>query len=135
MAPVSVIIVSVGGGLGAIAREGAILLFGRYSAAFPVDIFAANSLSCLLLGLIFGLHQKRRVSDQVALLVSTGFCGGMSTFSTFIYGAYSELGTPGHLALSVLYIMVSLVVGYCMTWAGLHLAMKMRGPSDEILGD
>lgn len=127
MAPLSVIIVFVGGGLGAIAREGAILLVGRYSTAFPLDIFAANSLACFLLGLIFGLHQKKCVSDQVALLISTGFCGGMSTFSTFIFGAYSELNTPGHLALSVLYIMVSLVAGYCMTWAGLHLAMKVRG--------
>lgn len=127
MAPLPVIIVFVGGGLGAISREGAMLLVGRYSSAFPIDIFSANILACLLLGLIFGLHQKGRVSDHVSLLVSTGFCGGMSTFSTFIFGAYSELNTTGHLALSVLYIFASLVVGYCMTLAGLHLAMKARG--------
>lgn len=127
MSPLPVIIVFVGGGLGAIVREGAVLLVGRYSTAFPIDIFAANSLACLLLGLISGLHQKGRVSDHVTLLISTGFCGGMSTFSTFIFGAYSELNTPGHLALSVLYIISSLVAGYRATLAGLTLATKVRG--------
>ncbi|MFK8251862.1 CrcB family protein [Ancylobacter terrae] len=121
-----VLIVFVGGGLGAITRELFMLLFGRYSAAFPVDIFAANSLAAFLLGFIFGLHQRRRASDHVTLLVSTGFCGGMSTFSTFIFGAYSEMTTPGQLGLSVLYVISSLVVGYSVTLLGLRAAAQLR---------
>ena len=69
------VLVFVGGGLGAMGREMFMLLFGRYSTAFPVDIFAANMLAAFLLGLVFGLHAARRVPDHVALLISTGFCG------------------------------------------------------------
>ncbi|MBS7544048.1 MULTISPECIES: CrcB family protein [Ancylobacter] len=121
-----VIIIFVGGGLGAITRELSMLLMGRYSVAFPVDIFAANIFASFLLGLVFGLHQARRASDNVTLLVSTGFCGGMSTFSTFIYGAYSEMVTPGQLGLSFLYVIASLVIGYSVTWLGLGAATQLR---------
>jgi len=120
------VLVFVGGGLGAVTRELLVLVLGSYSSAFPVDIFAANILASFLLGLVFGLHQAHRASDHVALLISTGFCGGMSTFSTFIFGAFSEMTRPGQLGLSLLYIIASLVVGYSVTWLGLRTAAQMR---------
>lgn len=119
-------IVFAGGAFGAIAREFSMLAFGRYSAAFPVDVFVANILASLLLGFVFGLHQSRRISDNATLLISTGFCGGMSTFSTFVYGAFSEMRTPGQLGLSILYIITSLVIGYSVTWLGLKAAAQLR---------
>jgi len=120
------VLVFAGGGLGAITRELLMLLFGRYSESFPVDIFAANMIAAFLLGLVFGLHLARRASDNVALLISTGFCGGMSTFSTFAFGAYSQMATPGELGLSLLYVIASLVVGYSVTLLGLHTAAQFR---------
>ncbi|MBB3772728.1 CrcB protein [Angulomicrobium tetraedrale] len=121
-----VVNVFVGGGVGAITRELSMLMLGRYSSAFPIDIFAANVLASFLLGLIFGLHRAGHASNNVTLLVSTGFCGGMSTFSTFIYGAYSEMATPGQLGLSLLYVIASLVIGYSVTWLGLRVATQLR---------
>ncbi len=120
------VIVFAGGGLGAIIRELSMLMFGRYSAGFPVDIFAANIIASFMLGLIVGLHQDRRASDHVVLLISTGICGGMSTFSSFIYGAYSEMMRPGELGLSTLYVIASLVIGYSVAWLGLHAAAGLR---------
>ena len=120
------VIVFVGGGLGAIVRELFMLMLGRYSAAFPVDIFAANILASFLLGLVFSLHQTHRASDNTNLLISTGFCGGMSTFSSFIFGAYSEMTTAGHLLLSLLYIIASLVIGYGAAWLGLRAGAQLR---------
>lgn len=120
------VIVFVGGGLGAIVRELFMLMLGRYSAAFPVDIFAANLIASFLLGLVSGLHQEHRTSDTTTLLISTGFCGGMSTFSSFVFGAYSEMTTPGRLGLSLLYIIASLVIGYGAAWLGLRAAAQRR---------
>ena len=120
------VIVFVGGGFGAIVREIFMLMLGRYSMAFPVDIFAANILASFLLGLVSGFHQQHHASDNTTLLISTGFCGGMSTFSSFVFGAYSEMTTPGRLALSLLYIIASLVIGYGAAWLGLRAATQRR---------
>ncbi len=120
------VFVFMGGGFGAIVREISMLMLGRYSAAFPVDIFIANVIAAFLLGLVSGLHQEHRASDDAMLLISTGFCGGMSTFSSFIFGAYSEMWEPGRLALSLLYIIASLVIGYGAAWLGLRAATQAR---------
>ncbi|MBO1075520.1 CrcB family protein [Roseomonas marmotae] len=122
----SAAIVFAGGGLGAIARELFMLMLGRYSTAFPVDIFMANILASFLLGMVFGLHRARRASDSANLLIATGFCGGMSTFSSFVFGAFSEMTTPGRLFLSILYIIASLVVGYGAAWIGLRSVTRKR---------
>lgn len=121
-----VTLVFLGGGAGAIVRELSMLMFGRYSDTFPVDIFTVNIIASLLLGLVAGLHRVNRASDGTVLLISTGFCGGMSTFSTFIFGAYSEGTMPGRFEFSLLYVVSSLVVGYCATWLGLHGATRLR---------
>lgn len=120
------IMVLVGGGLGAIVREFSMLLFSRESAAFPVDIFAVNMLASLVLGLAFGRHRGARLSDNATLFVSTGLFGGMSTFSTFTYGSYPEMTTPGGLGLSLAYVIASLVIGYSVTWLGLNVATRIR---------
>ena len=120
------VLVFVGGGFGAIVREVSMLMLGRYSAAFPVDIFVANIVASFLLGLVSGFHQEHRASDSATLLISTGFCGGLSTFSSFIFGAYSEAMKPEHLILSLLYIIASLVIGYGAAWLGLRAAMLSR---------
>lgn len=120
------VIVFLGGGVGAMTREFCMLLLGQDSSSFPLDIFVANILASFLLGLMFGLHRSRRVSDEFMLLIGTGFTGGMSTFSSFIYGAYSEMVDPGHVAISIFYVLASLVVGYCATWLGLQVTTRLR---------
>ena len=120
------VLVFVGSGCGAIVRELFMLMLGRYSAAFPMDIFAANVLACFLLGLVTGLHRENRASANAMLLISTGFCGGTSTFSSFIFGAYSEAMKPEHLFLSILYIVASLVIGYGAAWLGLRTTLQLR---------
>ena len=122
----STVLVFVGGGLGAMVREVSMLMLGRYSSAFPVDIFVANIIAAFLLGIVSGLHQEHRASSNAMLLISTGFCGGMSTFSSFIFGAYSEMTVPDHLMLSILYIIASLVVGYGAAWLGLRAVAQVR---------
>ena len=122
----SSVFVFIGGGIGAIAREIFMLMLGRYSTAFPFDIFMANILACFLLGFVFVRHQERPASDGENLLIATGFCGGMSTFSSFVFGAFSEITAPGHLTLSLLYIVASLVVGYGAAWLGLRTATRKR---------
>lgn len=120
------IFVFLGGGLGAVTREFCMLLFGPDSSSFPLDIFVANVLACFVLGLVFGFHRSRNVSDEFSLFIATGFTGGMSTFSSFVFGAYSEMVDPAKLAWSVLYVVSSLVVGFAAAWLGVRLAAQPR---------
>jgi len=123
---VQAVIVFMGGGLGAITREFLMLLLPQHSGAFPLDIFTANIIASFCLGLVFGLRLASRVSDEFNLLIGTGFAGGMSTFSSFIYGVYSEMASPGQLGLSIFYCISSLIVGYGAVWLGIEAAKRAR---------
>ncbi|MEW5423022.1 fluoride efflux transporter CrcB [Amorphus sp. 3PC139-8] len=121
-----IILVFLGGGMGAVVREFIILLIPQARGDFPTDIFVANVGASFILGLTFGNRRLNQVSDEFVLLVGTGVMGGMSTFSTYVYGAYSEMMMPGHLLVASLYVVASAVVGYLATWLGLAAAKTRR---------
>lgn len=77
--------VAAGGALGALVRWGSVGAAGdAWSAA---AVLALNVLGSLLLGLLVGMNLTRtghtRVTENQFLLVGTGFCGGLTTFSTY----------------------------------------------------
>lgn len=121
-----IVLVFLGGGLGAVIREFAILVIPRLEDGFPIDIFAVNVAASFILGLTFGDHRLNKVSDEFLLLIGTGVMGGLSTFSTFVFGAYSEMMRPGAMGLAVLYVLASAVVGYALTWCGIRCAAWRR---------
>ena len=63
-------------GLGALMRY----FFSRYSqgSVLPLGTLIANILGCFLIGLFYN-HVE---SKEVYLILATGFCGGLTTFST-----------------------------------------------------
>ena len=75
--------VMLGGGLGASLRFGLANASWLKSSTLPYPTLFANILGCFLLGLL--LTQKERLSVSVFLAFTTGFCGGLTTFSTLIY--------------------------------------------------
>lgn len=120
------VFVFIGGGFGAAIREFLMLLIPQQSASFPLDIFTANIVASFFLGLASGLHSWGDVSDEFMLLVGTGLAGGMSTFSSFVFGVYSEAVSPNEIGLAVLYCVSSLIVGYTAVWLGLQLGKRAQ---------
>ncbi|MCL9758835.1 fluoride efflux transporter CrcB [Frankia sp. AiPa1] len=57
----------------------------RHDTVFPWGTFTVNIASSLVLGLVTGAVTAGAASPRVALLVGTGFCGTLSTYSTFSY--------------------------------------------------
>jgi CrcB protein len=57
----------------------------RHDTVFPWGTFAVNVIGSLILGLVTGAVTAGGASPQVQLAVGTGFCGALTTYSTFSY--------------------------------------------------
>ena len=83
--------------------------------------FAVNILGCFLIGVIFGLIDKGlTLSPAMKAFLTIGFCGGFTTFSTFINENFMMLSTGQ--ALSALgYTILSFAIGLLAVWGGYSL--------------
>lgn len=57
----------------------------RYGTAFPWGTFTVNITGSLVLGLVTGLVTAGAAGEGTQLLVGTGLCGALTTYSTFSY--------------------------------------------------
>jgi CrcB protein len=93
----------------------------RWGADFPWGTLAVNAAGSLVLGLVTGAVAARAASGQLQLLVGTGFCGALTTYSTFSYETLRLLES-GTLRRAATNVAVSLVVGLAAVYAGAGLA-------------
>lgn len=101
----------VGGGLGSILRYGINILLRNYSLDFPFATLAVNIIGSLILGFTIALFwNKLQISHETwRLAVTVGFCGGLTTFSTFSWEAF-DLIKNGEFLLAMLYAAISFLV-------------------------
>jgi len=124
-----VILVLVGGGLGAMLREFTMLMVPDPVDGFPLDILVANLLAAFLLGLVTALHCRQVLSGDVFMLLGAGIMGGMSTFSSFVYGSVVLMhASIASAVIASVYVVVSLVFGYFAIIVGEKLGDRARRP-------
>ena len=82
---ISIIAVFFGGGFGALVRYFISKLFSQYyKGDFPISTLFSNLISCLVVGLFLAfLSESKYLNQNTKLFIIVGFCGGLSTFSTF----------------------------------------------------
>jgi fluoride exporter len=119
---VTFLLVLVGGMIGAPARylaDRAVQV--RRDTVFPWGTFVVNVAGSALLGFLLGAQRHLGLPSSVVALVGTGFCGGLTTFSTFGYETLRLLedGAIGEAGVNV---VGSLVVGVLAAWLGFRLA-------------
>ncbi len=124
----NIIIVGIGGFVGAIARYGVSSFFaGSSIGSFPTGTFLANILGCLLIGAAVGLIEGSEIaSENLRLLVITGLLGSFTTFSTFGLEVFSLLET-GYWKMGVSYLGLSFLAGLLAVWSGRSIISTFAG--------
>lgn len=118
--------VGLGSAIGGIARY----LVGtfiqqRAGISFPLGTLVINVTGSFLLGFLLRIALgSTAISPERRALLTTGFCGGFTTFSTFSLDSVSliEEGSYGPLSM---YILLSVGLSILATFAGMALAESM----------
>lgn len=100
----------------AVGRWASPLLPGSF-ANFPVGTFVVNILGCFLIGIFYGLADRHTVSPEIRALLTAGFCGGLTTFSTFSHENLLLFGS-GNWGTLASYAVASLAIGFLAAKAG-----------------
>ena len=124
--------VALGGAIGSVARYlVGLTVQSRSGLDFPVGTLLVNLTGCLLLGFLARyLLETSAVSPEVRALLTTGLCGGYTTFSTFSYETMTLIEDADwrraalYVALSVFGALGATILGM----AGARLLLDLRHP-------
>lgn len=96
----------------------------RHDTVFPWGTFTVNVAACLVLGVVTGAVLARSAPHDVQLLIGTGLCGALSTYSTFSYESM-RLAEQGSRFLAVANIAASVTAGLGAAFVGAAVAQAV----------
>ena len=121
----TVLLVLIGGALGAPVRYVVDLMVqSRHDSVLPWGTFVVNAGGSLVLGATAGGVAAADGPHWLVTLVGTGFCGALTTFSTFSFETV-RLAEEGALAAAVVNVAGSVVVGAAACAAGWSVATAL----------
>jgi fluoride exporter len=113
------IAVFLGGALGSWLRLNLVALSA--GASLFSATFVVNILACFLLGWLFG--KRESMSPNMLAFALVGFCGGLSTFSSFAAGLVAYSASTG-AAFALLRAGAEIAAGLVAAMAGGWLAQQ-----------
>lgn len=122
----ALVLVFIGGGLGAVSRHLSGMALMRASGpGFPWGTMVVNIAGSLAMGLLIAWLARRSSGDaDLRLLLATGFLGGFTTFSAFSLDAVT-LYERGALTAAAAYVIASVTVSILALFGGLWLARQL----------
>ena len=112
------LLVFIGGGLGAVSRFLVTTALAGKLGNFPLGTLTANFFGSLLMGLVVGILAGRY--DSVRLFVAVGFLGGFTTFSSFSAETLALIQN-GQIFAASANVIVSVVAGLIACAVGLKI--------------
>jgi len=111
--------VSIGGVLGCLLRWVLAMVLNRYFPTLPPGTLAANLIGCYIIGVAVAFFATYPgLPPEWRLFFTTGFCGGLTTFSTFSLEMVTLLQT-GRMLWAFSGIAVHLIGSLLMTILGM----------------
>ncbi|HEY8118832.1 MAG TPA: fluoride efflux transporter CrcB [Methylophilaceae bacterium] len=119
--------VGIGAAIGAWARWGLGLMLNATIPAMPLGTLAANLIGGYMMGVAMGVFtMTASLSPELRLLVTTGFLGGLTTFSTFSAESVTLLAR-GQYGWATAHILLHVVGSLAMTGLGILTIQLLRG--------
>lgn len=122
LSPLVVAAVLGAGAVGAVLRYLLSRAFPVRPGHLPGGILIVNVVGSGVAGALIGLAERAALDGELRLVLVTGFCGGLTTFSTWSVETI-ELATGGRWRAAVLNVVVTLVLGIAAAAAG-YLAFR-----------
>lgn len=123
-----IICIFLGGGAGSVARYLAQQVVNERLSPllfpFPWGTFAVNIIGSLLIGLSYSLSERFQLSFEIRLLLTVGFCGGFTTFSTFSNDGLSLIKGEFY-GVFIFYTLTSIILGILAVLSGVYLGKNL----------
>jgi CrcB protein len=125
------LVVAIGGGIGALARYGIGVLLPTTPGHFPYGTAGINVLGCALIGVLMVLVSEVHTGSRlIRPFVGTGILGGFTTFSTYT-NEFRALLRPGTVPLALLYLAGTLICALLAVSLATWLTRKLVRRADE----
>jgi len=117
--------VAIGSAVGGASRFALSTFLQQRAGTFPVGTLVVNITGSLALGFLLRYSLgSTSVSAETRALLTTGFCGGYTTFSTFSYETI-KLIEDGDYRRAAVYVVASVVLSLVATFLGIIAANEL----------
>ncbi|QNE21913.1 fluoride efflux transporter CrcB [Kribbella qitaiheensis] len=96
----------------------------RHDSVFPWGTITVNVVGCVVLGIVGGAASTASVPHEVQLLVGTGFCGALTTYSTFSYETLRLIEQDAKF-FAAANVVTSIVAGLGGAFLGVAIAQAL----------
>src|SRR6476660_657988 len=118
----NIVLIAIGGALGSVSRwECQRWIYQLHPHPFPFGTFTVNIVGSFLIGVFYAFSEKGNLMNpEWRLFLTTGFCGGFTTFSTFSFETITLL-RDGNYGYASMYILLSVILGVAAVALGIFI--------------
>lgn len=119
----NLIAIFLGGGIGAVSRFLITLNLTKiYNVNLPIATFLVNIIGSFVIGFLYILFMgKTDLTPALKFALTVGFCGGLTTFSTFSLELF-EMISHQQFMQAAIYALLSVLICLVMTGIGVYCA-------------
>jgi len=131
-----VVLVGLGGAIGSVLRYLTSVLAAHWlGEQFPYGTLIVNLGGSFAIGLVHQVgSDSLLIPDNLRLFLTTGIMGGLSTFSSFVWGTHQMLANVAEQASAIVYLVLSMVAGFLLVELGLWLGGRLMRSHMEAAG-